>query len=253
MNQNNGLQLFRAASFMGLLLILVVYPLAWPLRLVVCLLLLVIAVFEIKAVRAGEQREWWALLENERRESENRMIRTLNHHRHDWMNDIQVLFGYIKLKKYEPLQDYVEKIKFNIGQESGISKLGVSRLVAYLLSFRTLTNEVRLEVEMGQEIRLSELPLDKQEAAEAIIELLEAFRLHAKPSSEDAGLISLELAVEEDHLLIDCVYQGGYNEPELKRVLHDTVLNDSGKLQIITAEFSEEEAAVSVGVPFIHN
>ena len=38
-------------------------------------------------------------------------IRTLNHHRHDWMNDLQVLYGYIRMNKPDKSVECVENIR----------------------------------------------------------------------------------------------------------------------------------------------
>lgn len=38
-------------------------------------------------------------------------IHLMNHQRHDWMNDLQLLYGYVRLKKYDKLPDCVETIK----------------------------------------------------------------------------------------------------------------------------------------------
>ncbi|MFD2880227.1 Spo0B domain-containing protein [Paenibacillus rhizoplanae] len=60
--------------------------------------------------------------------------RTLNHHRHDWMNDLQVLYGYIQLGKPDKSVQCVERIKERIALDSRIAKLGVPSLVFYLQS-----------------------------------------------------------------------------------------------------------------------
>src|SRR5690606_26969277 len=57
------------------------------------------------------------------------LINVINHLRHDWMNDIQVLYGYLRLNKQDKCLDYMEIIKQKAAQESLISRLGVTELV----------------------------------------------------------------------------------------------------------------------------
>jgi hypothetical protein len=247
---SKGSPIWGTVIFGVLLLLLIVYP--WELtgKIIIGLLLFGVAVWCLRAVKIYAQNESRSLLEAKRREYETQLILTLNHHRHDWMNEVQVLFGYIKLKKYDNLQGYVEKIMMKIQQESGISKLGVPALVAYLLSFRTMTNEMKLEVEMDQDVRLDELPLDKELASSLIISLLEAFKAHVLPSMDGGNSLSLELAAEEDHLLIDCVYRGEYSVKELQQALDRSVFHRGGEIRIIQTDFSDRKAIVTIGVPF---
>ena len=91
--------------------------------------------------------------------SHQKLIQVINRLRHDWMNDTQILFGYIQLKKFDNLQPYMEKIKMTMQQESNLSKLGIPSLIAFLLLFRVQSKSLELEVELDQEINLGQLPL----------------------------------------------------------------------------------------------
>lgn len=185
-----------------------------------------------------------------KRESERQLIRTLSHHRHDWMNELQVLYGYIRLKKIEKLQDYVDKIKETAMQESYISKLGDSELAAYLLGFRVDKRNMALEIEFEQEIELQALPLPVKKTARLLREAIELFDRYATPGDGEPNVLSLSLAVEEDgYLLFDFVYQGGYEERELRSAL-------AAKWKAFAAEaeeeseYSENRAVVTVRLPF---
>ncbi|WP_248927391.1 Spo0B domain-containing protein [Paenibacillus hamazuiensis] len=250
MIRNKGSQLLAGLLILLLLLWLVAGTMGWIGRGVTGLALLLLSIVLWKGTVASEHRERAALLQSKQREYEHMLIRTLNHHRHDWMNDIQVLFGYIQLKKYDNLHRYMEKIKSKIEQESAISKLGDPALVAYLLSFRTQTNDVQLDVELEQDVRLDELPLDHEKVGSAIIVLLDSFKSHALPSQDGENGLSLELAVEDNYLLIDCVYKGMYAARELKQTLEQSVLRADSHLRVLHADFEEGEAVVAISVPF---
>src|SRR5690606_8892232 len=72
------------------------------------------------------------------------LLDVMNHYRHDWMNDLQVLFGYIQLNKADKLKAYVENLSDKLYRESLVSKLGVSELVAYLLLFRSKSRKLEI-------------------------------------------------------------------------------------------------------------
>ncbi|WP_409341648.1 Spo0B domain-containing protein [Paenibacillus sp. MBLB4367] len=185
-----------------------------------------------------------------RLESDQHLIRTLSHHRHDWMNELQVLYGYIRLKKYEKLQDYVDKIKATVMQESFISKLGDPELVAYLLSFRVDKRNMALEVDIEQEIDLPAMPLQTALTARLIRETIDIFDSFAMSGEGEPNVLSLSVDVEENQLLLDYVYQGSYDENGLRTAI-------AGKLKAYAtcapqeeSEYSEERAVVTIRLPF---
>ncbi|MUT64537.1 Spo0B domain-containing protein [Paenibacillus sp. NEAU-GSW1] len=155
----------------------------------------------------------------ERKENEERIertihslqsssIRTLNHHRHDWMNDLQVLYGYIRLQKLDKTADYVEKIKDRMAAESQIAKLGVPSLVSYIQSFRTITNSLQLKVINRQDIQLSDWPESGKPIAEALIRMINAYRMGVKSGCGDAAVLTVELSKENDALFASFQYEG---------------------------------------------
>ena len=126
-------------------------------------------------------------------------IRTLNHHRHDWMNDLQVLYGYIRMNKPDKSVECVENIRRRMQAESRIAKLGVPSLILYAQSFRTTPGPITLRLELPDELNLAELPLDAEAAAAALIDVINVYRYGAKPSGEPAQL-TVRLDREESAL-----------------------------------------------------
>ena len=118
-------------------------------------------------------------------------IRTLNHHRHDWMNDLQVLFGYIRMNKADKSVQYIEQIRDRMIVESKISKLGIPSLVTFMQSFRTMTHSLQLEVIVEDELNIAELPIDGELAAETIVELMNAYRFAVKPGMGEAAKLTV--------------------------------------------------------------
>ncbi|MFE5320141.1 Spo0B domain-containing protein [Paenibacillus sp. NPDC056579] len=141
-------------------------------------------------------------------EQNERFIRLLNHYRHDWMNEIQVLFGYVKLKKYDKLEDLMEKIKDKIQRESYLAKLGVPELVIYLLAFQAEVKEIALRISMEQEIRVNELSVDTNRLLGLVADIMEACKENARlfPYAEHA--LNVSFAQEADRLVLGFEYSG---------------------------------------------
>ncbi|MCS7458714.1 Spo0B domain-containing protein [Paenibacillus doosanensis] len=149
------------------------------------------------------------LSEEQETEHNLRFIRLLNHYRHDWMNEIQVLFGYVKLKKYDKLADLMEKIKHKVQQESYIAKLGVPDLVVYLLSFQTEVKEVGLDIRLDQEIHLDELPVDTRRINNLMSGVMDAFKENArKYAMDEAHRLILRLEKTPGTLSVTFDYHG---------------------------------------------
>lgn len=104
---------------------------------------------------------------------------TLGHHRHDWMNDLQVLYGYIQLGKIDKLADCVGRIKVRMEIESKISRLGIPSLVFYLQTFREVNRSVHLDVEIEDDLQLGHLlsPEQGEELTEAVNQIVEHFSI----------------------------------------------------------------------------
>lgn len=157
---------------------------------------------------AAERKESRTRLERAVRSVQSASVRTLNHHRHDWMNDLQVLYGYIRLGKLDKTVQYVENIRERMAAESAISKLGVPSLISYIQSFRTLTHALQLEVTVKGELNLSELALDGERIAETIVDTINAYRFSVKAASGHVAVLRLVLEADEEALYASFYYEG---------------------------------------------
>ncbi|SDD23589.1 Sensor_kinase_SpoOB-type, alpha-helical domain [Paenibacillus sp. UNCCL117] len=151
-------------------------------------------------------------------EQDLRTLRLINHYRHDWMNDIQVLMGYIQLKKYDKLPAMMEKIKDKVQQESLIAKLGIPSLILCLLAFQAEVKELRLDIRMNEEIRLHELP-GWEEVEAGIVLILEGFRTEATASPDsDDNRLELGWSRDERCLRLDIRYSGAFRAERVRQL-----------------------------------
>ncbi|WP_284637909.1 Spo0B domain-containing protein [Paenibacillus silviterrae] len=144
-----------------------------------------------------------------------RMLRLFNHYRHDWMNDIQILFGYVKLKKYDKLTDLMEKIKEKVQQESYISKLGVPSLIMALLSFKCEVKELKLDVSMDHEFSIGDMAFARSVEG-WILGLLAAFKVEASLLPDEEHELVLTFSLSDGLLQVKSEYRGGYREEQLE-------------------------------------
>ncbi|HUC91305.1 MAG TPA: Spo0B domain-containing protein [Paenibacillus sp.] len=139
---------------------------------------------------------------------ETKAIRMLNHHRHDWMNELQVLYGYIRMNKPDKTVECLEKIREAMTAESRIAKLGIPSFILFVQSFRTVTNAMQLQVDVADDVNLAELPLNGEKVADTLTDLINAYRFGVKPGGGDAARLTVGLHRNETALLIDLRFEG---------------------------------------------
>ncbi|WP_379267190.1 Spo0B domain-containing protein [Paenibacillus timonensis] len=141
---------------------------------------------------------------------------TLGHHRHDWMNDLQILYGYIQLRKIDKLADCVERIKGRMAVESKISRLGIPALVFYLQSFREVNGSVQLDVDIEDELQLDSLLTadEAEELTEAIVETVRAFQFSGRSSWGETLQLKMSMYREGGEVLVRFDQAGLAGNPE---------------------------------------
>lgn len=144
---------------------------------------------------------------------------TLGHHRHDWMNDLQILYGYIQLGKHDKLVHCVERIKERMNIESSISKLGIPALVFYLQSFREVNRSIHLDVEIEEGLQLSGL-LDAgqaEELTEAIMDTVRAFQFAGRSSWGEILELRMSIFTENQEVVVMFEQDGDNGNAEILR------------------------------------
>jgi sensor histidine kinase regulating citrate/malate metabolism len=166
------------------------------------------------------------------------------------MNDIQLLFGYISLKKYDKLDDCMDNIRSKAQQESSAAKLGIPSLVAFFISFRLYYKQLSLELEMEQDINIGALPLDKEQVSRLVRETVKLFDNFALSSSDEPNVLSIQFDLEEDALLFDLIYRGGFNEKELQNGITALIGSFSAEFARMEEEYKVNEAVITIKLPF---
>jgi len=140
--------------------------------------------------------------------AEQQLIHLVSRYRHDWMNDIQLLFGYVSLKKYDKLMDTLEKIRNKAAQENNVSKLGIPSLVIYFISRQLSANGLLFELKIEQENNLSTLNIDKKKFTATVIKRKKKMIANAVLSDEMQNVLHVHFFLENDALLFEVSYSG---------------------------------------------
>lgn len=182
-----------AAVLLSVALLVLMYFLRSPIfyaLLGLCLMLVFAGYIIVEQRKAAEERK--QLLESVQRMA----AATLGHHRHDWMNELQILYGYIQLGKYDKLKDCVERIKERMAADSKISRLGIPSLVFYLYSFREMNGSIQLDVQIQEDLTLGEAlaPQDAEQFTEAIMETIRFYQYTGRSSWGELPKLRLELS-----------------------------------------------------------
>jgi len=141
------------------------------------------------------------------REKDQEMMRALSHYRHDWMNDLQVLFGYVSLKKYDKLAPYLERIKSKLGEESHIANVGNASLSLLLMSYRLYSQNFELHVSLHKSVSLNTIPVRPDRLVRIVREVLDLFQQSAEPSTsvDVPNILELTIVTTDDY--VEFIYQ----------------------------------------------
>ncbi|MGF7047201.1 sensor histidine kinase regulating citrate/malate metabolism [Paenibacillus sp. DS2015] len=182
------------------------------------------------------------------RSIEQTAIKTLNHHRHDWMNELQILYGYIQLGKHDKSVGCVGRIKERMEVESKISTLGIPSLVFYLQSFRTIGSNIELEVVVLNDLQLADRM--RQEDSEiwvsAIMQTVRAYQYSHFVTSGESRKLILTLYEEQGEVVAHFEGEGSQVDSEmLQKQIHNVV--QSGRLT--TKQLQSSQASIQLRVP----
>ncbi|WP_050181234.1 Spo0B C-terminal domain-containing protein [Domibacillus robiginosus] len=80
------------------------------------------------------------------------LLNTLRHARHDWMNDIQIVKGYLSLNKIDAAARAADHIILKAVQESRLCNLGMPGMAELFITFNWSQHLFRLEYELDEPI-----------------------------------------------------------------------------------------------------
>jgi stage 0 sporulation protein B (sporulation initiation phosphotransferase) len=185
------------------------------------------------------------------KEKEN-TVRRLNRYRHDWMNDLQVLFGYIQMKKYEKLPLFVDKIKRKMSSESQIYNLGDPALSLLIADFCEQNDTYVFELNSTEAVVIRKLPVNDRLLQDLIFHLLSIFQQSSLGEDRQSNRLQLSFEALERSLCVHFHYTGNYEEKKLAEAANDVFSAQANRHMLkYNVDIEENEAAVSIEMPFL--
>jgi hypothetical protein len=172
------------------------------------------------------------------------VIAIINRHRHDWMNDLQVLFGYIQMNRHDRIKEYIGRLSDKLSRESMVSKLADPGLVAYLYRFRAVCDRLGLEVIPAGEINLTKLGKTGEQAACWIPPVIEAFAGAAIPEEAETNRLTVTIDRLDERLSVRFSFAGALHPEHLRDSLGP--LLDEVRKSGACADVREEGGKVDV-------
>jgi stage 0 sporulation protein B (sporulation initiation phosphotransferase) len=117
------------------------------------------------------------------------LLKTLRHARHDWMNDIQIVKGYLSLNNIDAAARAVDHIILKAVQESRLCNLGMPGMAELFITFNWSPHLFRLEYELDETIKASQA--DDQKAHSFFTRLFALLEQHIKEFNEHELFVHL--------------------------------------------------------------
>ncbi|MDO3410173.1 Spo0B domain-containing protein [Saccharibacillus sp. CPCC 101409] len=166
--------------------------------------------------RNSRKRELGAL----RQSMQKFFLEVLSHQRHDWMNELQLVFSYSKMGRNEKIHEIVNRVSGDMHAESRLAKLGLPEFVFYLMTVKAENREVELHVKAEQELHFAgSLTSEEEECLiRAVRAGVAAYRYSglaakaAKPAlrivfGEESGEATLFIEPENDPLAVPVLHR----------------------------------------------
>lgn len=152
-------------------------------------------------------------------ERDEQLLDILNHHRHNWLNDLQLIFGYVKLKKYDQLENFMDKLREKIEDESSISRIAIPSLALDLMSYRYTNHLFKLKVDMAHDLLLSYTQSYTRKIHEILMDSLHVFEHICFISQDKTNELNVNISGEDERIMLMFEYNGSYNLEEFEHRL----------------------------------
>lgn len=179
-------------------------------------------------------------------------IRNYRLRRHDWMNDLQLIFAYVKMKKLDKLSDCVENIKKKLEQEGQLLKLGMPSIEQPLLAFSGKYPEIPIEVIVDEKIlleRANQVMHDYSEVIETLMHQCDDVIMNDESADRKLLKLNINLRSSLESGLFELVIRGNFNLEPLAQLAEQLSQNNRGLTRIHDIGKDEEAVGIQVNIP----
>lgn len=174
-------------------------------------------------------------------------IEAFSHHRHDWMNDLQLLYGYIQMGNRERVIENIERIKEQMVAESRVAKLGIPKLVFYLQTFKAVQRDMQLELEIEDGISLAArlTPQQCEELTRVMQQTISAYAQHGGSSWGESPTLLIMIRSEEQEL--ECIFEPDEHYPDTEGLWLDVQVSIQST-GIAASRLEEDPASITLHI-----
>jgi stage 0 sporulation protein B (sporulation initiation phosphotransferase) len=138
-------------------------------------------------------------------------VQYLKHYRHDWLNDIQVIHGYLSLGKIDDVKRVLDQVIMKSHDESKVSQLGDFELSYFLLTYNWSQDRVTLAIEIEETTsEISSIGKNYPYLLTWIKEITGMVEQGCDP--EEYNCLLIVLSAQECGLIMTVEFEGGWEE-----------------------------------------
>lgn len=192
--------------------------------LILLLLMIMLALVQHRRFRV-QRNHWQRMLRKAEEDFELQtisIVSAIQLKRHDWMNDLQMIYGYMQLRKFDKVIPYLEILKQKLQQESSIGQLGFPRLELFLLIHLAKSRSFEIELEIEAGMNFTQQGPVRDAYLQKLAETASAFDLSMEElTEEDAEPLYLELYTYQHAVCFAFRYEGEMDVERLLQSLKD--------------------------------
>lgn len=177
------------------------------------------------------------------------ILQVLNQQRHDWLNHVQVLLGYLKMGRPEQGELYLKRVCELACQESMIARINLPSLSVFFLTFNAIHRDLLLEVELENQPDLSKLTVDHEWFAALIMDIVFAIKTYQRKPEYEVNSLLLSFTAGSNQLEISFDLAGSLSASGNEEVEKLLVRGQTQDIMLEEWAKSEDEWILTLRVP----
>jgi stage 0 sporulation protein B (sporulation initiation phosphotransferase) len=149
-----------------------------------------------------------SFVEQMNQQNQERLLAIISRYRHDWMNDFQILIGNLRLKKFEAVEGFVQKVIQRAREESRVSRLADLDLMVYFMEFNSHYSEILLTLDIEESYRSEGTVLFKEHFERSLHEIIEAYRHSAIQGSGEPNRLHISVGMQGQCIRVTFTFSG---------------------------------------------
>ncbi|MGZ0052729.1 Spo0B C-terminal domain-containing protein [Brevibacillus gelatini] len=180
----------------------------------------------------------------------DQLLAVLNRQRHDWLNHVQVLLGYLHMNRTEQGEAHLKRIAQMAMQESMVARLNNSLLSVFFLTFNALNKEMLLEVDVCNDVDLTRIALGEQDLFQLVSGILCTVNDHVDQNGYEPASMQVSLRADQRGVHFRFDLAGELNASGMEKL--EKLIRDSEQSTVEVTEWiqTEDEWVLDLLVPF---